>query len=211
MVIGGPTNFQKYCSYIISKSILWLVSAELAHLLWSVTSLWPVIKCCLIRWTCPSLTLQTCGAVITGQKRCTFWKCPHCVNLENLFWPSVCSKKNANTHRYTFTYSKITGLCHCFACLDSCVIEFGDAATSSLCAGSPHYRSLICICSGYCFGIVNKICGQCQYKNSVFFIHNMTFATLAKVIHDLYCLVFHYLHRWIFAQNVWSFLPVTDF
>ena len=35
--------------------------------------------------------------------------------------------------------------------------------TSSLCAGSPHYRSLIGISAAFCSGIVYAACGQCQY------------------------------------------------
>lgn len=34
---------------------------------------------------------------------------------------------------------------------------------TSLCADSPHYRGLIGISAEFCFGIVNKACGQCQY------------------------------------------------
>lgn len=35
--------------------------------------------------------------------------------------------------------------------------------TSSLCAGSSHYRNLIGISAAFCFGMANKACGQCQY------------------------------------------------
>lgn len=80
-----------------------------------------------------------------------------------LFWSSECCKYK-NKCVCTRIYTHITGLFQGFACLDDCNWVLGmHSGIFSLCAGSPHYRSLIGIWIAFCFGIINKVRGQCQY------------------------------------------------
>lgn len=74
----------------------------------------------------------------------------------------LCAYTHTHLKIYIYTHYWVLSLLSLPGWLCNWVLGM-QPGTSSLCAGSPHYRSLIGISAAFCFGIVNEACGQCQY------------------------------------------------
>lgn len=112
-----------------------------------------------------------------------------------------------DTHMHTgihmmFNFSVCTqwqiGFCHCSACCDSCLIElWGCNLALHSCVLAN--RSLIGICLAFCFGIVNKACGHCQYLACSPQLHYrdpflfMCLGVFVFLPHVVYCFLLQYV------------------